>query len=73
MQDVKFRTASTTYNDYCFQEKDWDTMLDILQTNAEFYPKVLDMFTELITVKELNQLLEEKLIMKHNNMLNIPA
>ena len=41
------------------QEKDWDTMLDILQTNAELYPKVLEMFTELITVEEMNQLLED--------------
>ena len=41
------------------QEKDWDTMLDILQTNAELYPKVLEMFTELITVEEMNHLLED--------------
>ena len=41
------------------QEKNWDTMLDILQTNTEFYPKVIEMFTELITVEQMNQLLED--------------
>ena len=41
------------------QEKDWDTMVDLLQTAVNFQPKVYELMGRLLTASKMESMMEE--------------
>ena len=39
------------------QEKDWDTMVELLSMNTELYPKIMELFTRLLTARRMEEIM----------------